>query len=1381
MSSRNQQRWYWILLFTLVVLGLPAGCQEETTQPTVQSDVLIEEFEIEEAALAAGESTELRVWVVGRDGGPAEGIPVSFSEFPEANGPSTFSKDEELSDATGLAKVTYTAPGSAAGEVTLKVQAGGDVAYRTLQVGAGGSTGINLRIVTQSGASALPADGSSSVVVTLNATQGLAATPVSAARVTLVAGDQFLDADGNGVFSNGDQVLPAGDLDGDGSWDAEGSLPEQVTTDAQGNATFVYQAGEHEGNVYIKATMAGATKELVLLQHSTSVQVAASASSRELLADGVSETAIRGSVSDWGGAAIEGVILRFVAGEPFTDTNGDGYYTAGTDSYSDTDENGRWDAIGSIQSVATTGPDGSAYVSYTAGLREGPVTIHVSSSSGSGATTVNLVRVPPAWSMEIELDEDVLPADGISLTRGTVRVYDVNGASVSGKEVRLVAGEKFDDVDGNGVYTPSLDTLLDDADGNNTWTAFGTIPSSVFTNVDGIASFEYTAGLAPAEAWVRASADGVSLESRVALEDLPTAWTIQLSASANELSVQGAGGTDNVVLTATAFDALQNPVPAGIPVSFAILGGPAGGEVIQGASGGIYTTRTNGEGQATCILRAGSIPGLVRVQATSGTTARQLDLVIGAGPAASLSGRSLSGEVEFWSETEIEVFVADAFGNPVSDGTAVEFSVDEGAIVGQESAGISRTAEGRASALYRALGPSEDTDNLAVVIARVPGTTATTTFEIPLLGPTSVVIEALEIATSRTEISVQGSGGFQEAVISVQALDTMGRPVGSGFDIDFAIVEGPLGGESLNRLGWGPVTARTNGEGVAQVTLRSGNTSGPIEVEASYEDLTAAVHVGMAAGDVLEVECLGPSNAVVGVAATITAFVYDENHNSVPDGTVVWFYASDGLIDGAEGGGSSLTVNGQASAQYTATPNAAQAGLAEISVTASNANVCRIFIDVSGGPDPDGELTNLELTTVRSEVGVRGTGEISQTVIRAQGVDANGDPVGAGVPVTFEILVGPDGGETFLDAVGPVTTTTNASGIAQATLVAGTVSGTIVVQATSGTVASGHANVAVAAGPPANIYVGAELCNVAAARKVNVENAVVVLVSDTYNNPVRNGTSVYFTVDHGVIRGGNGGLGSDVTSEGEAGGVWLSNGYGGIVTVTASTAGGDVIDQVSFISSDVPYSAEILSPTSEPVRLPANGTSQFSLWVEVLDWNGMFVLPTELFWEVEYGRMAEEEESADGCATSVSRGVYQSNVLEQDFSVTTPDDGIGAIDFVTVGTGYGGVSDQIEVHLTTGRANADESEMEFAGSVLAGESVNFTVTIKDRSGNPLGGHTFSATASDGTVSSLGPTDSYGQAVGTFTAPDAPGSVTVVVVDTDPNYGGLILSQVVTVQ
>ena len=99
----------------------------------------------------------------------------------------------------------------------------------------------------------------------------------------------------------------------------------------------------------------------------------------------------------------------------------------------------------------------------------------------------------------------------------------------------------------------------------------------------------------------------------------------------------------------------------------------------------------------------------------------------------------------------------------------------------------------------------------------------------------------------------------------------------------------------------------------------------------------------------------------------------------------------------------------------------------------------------------------------------------------------------------------------------------------------------------------------------------------------------------------------------------------------------------------------------------------------------------------------------------------------------------------------------------------------------TSGAFRDESELELLGSVTAGGSVEFMVTIADRYGNPLGGHTFQANVSSGTVSSMPASDSWGTSTGTFFAPGAPGNVILTVIDTDPNYGGLALTRSIPVQ
>src|SRR5690606_2794829 len=419
---------------TLVALGLPSGCEkDDPTAPVRVSDLKIGTVDIERVVLGPNDSTLVRVQVLRGDGVPAEGVEVSFSELPNLTQQS-FSKAEVLTDAGGWGSSTYRPLSGYQGTVTLRVAAGDDKEYATLQVSSSSESGVSIAISTNSGATSLPADGSSTIGMTVRLTTGLAAVPLPNTKVILTAGDQFIDLDGNGIFSGADQIVSSGDRNQDGRWDAEGALPDFVTTDLNGQASFLYTAGLQEGNVYLKATANGVSKDFVIFQHPTSLQVTALSANRELLADGVSSTLVETTVLNWGGSPIGGVIVRYVAGEPFTDVDGDGYFTAGVDSYQDTDGNGRWDAIGSIESVATTNQGGSAVVSYTAGLRKGLVEIRATTSSGSATTLVNLVAVPPAATVDLDLGLTILPADGVSSTTGNVIARDINGTAITGTE-----------------------------------------------------------------------------------------------------------------------------------------------------------------------------------------------------------------------------------------------------------------------------------------------------------------------------------------------------------------------------------------------------------------------------------------------------------------------------------------------------------------------------------------------------------------------------------------------------------------------------------------------------------------------------------------------------------------------------------------------------------------------------------------------------------------------------------------------------------------------------------------------------------------------------------------------------------------------------------
>jgi hypothetical protein len=422
------------------------------------------------------------------------------------------------------------------------------------------------------------------------------------------------------------------------------------------------------------------------------------------------------------------------------------------------------------------------------------------------------------------------------------------------------------------------------------------------------------------------------------------------------------------------------------------------------------------------------------------------------------------------------------------------------------------------------------------------------------------------------------------------------------------------------------------------------------------------------------------------------------------------------------------------------------------------------------------------------EIAVRGTGAIEQTLLRARVFDCRGLPVGAGEPVAFVIAVGPGGGESFARCeCDSVVIRTDGSGIAEVTLRAGIRSGTVDVRARalSSVGVAAHSPVAIAAGPPAFLSLGVENCNVLACNTVAVENAGTALVYDTYHNPVRDGTVVYFTTNYGMVRG-RAELGSSTTQRGFATFAWFTTGWPecGIVTITASTLGGGLVATGSFIGSGPSFSARFVAPSDTLVSRNADGETELPLRIEVLDFNGLFVLPVEVELTAVYGKIGAIEKSDDGCNASIARAVYTAPVLTRDFSYTSADstdDGIGGIDLVPVSAGFGPEGDLLQVQLLTGPASASKSAVDLATMPPSAQSY-FTITVKDTWGNPLGGHALAITANSGVITSTAMTNSYGVAGGlSFTAPDIPGTVYVEVRDLDPTFSGnMILRKSVTI-
>jgi hypothetical protein len=127
----------------------------------------------------------------------------------------------------------------------------------------------------------------------------------------------------------------------------------------------------------------------------------------------------------------------------------------------------------------------------------------------------------------------------------------------------------------------------------------------------------------------------------------------------------------------------------------------------------------------------------------------------------------------------------------------------------------------------------------------------------------------------------------------------------------------------------------------------------------------------------------------------------------------------------------------------------------------------------------------------------------------------------------------------------------------------------------------------------------------------------------------------------------------------------------------------------------------------------------------------------------------------DGCYASLYETELFSQVLQQDYSVPNPnlDDGIGAVNVLTAKSGF--ASAWVNVNFLTGTTYSKNSEIDIEATIPHGFTVPVVVIIKDRYGNPLGGHHIVPDHTNtfgGTLTGDAYTNEFGEATGfTFTA------------------------------
>lgn len=444
-----------------------------------------------------------------------------------------------------------------------------------------------------------------------------------------------------------------------------------------------------------------------------------------------------------------------------------GYFTPVTDTT---------DATGVAASIFTATTSGSANISAN---------VENTSVTGVRAVTVSDAPQTGSGNVTISVSPSLLLANGADTSVVTVTVRDAQAQPApNGTTVKLTAGEKFADLDGNGYWTPNVDSIIYDSNPNGQWDAIGIIPSTAtVAGGAGVATVNYVSGSSAYNVYIRATVDdnGISGNGEVALQLSPDATinAIYLNSDSLQLSVKGTGGIETGFVHATCYDAKGNRVPEGITVDFIITDGPGGGEHLENVGYGPFSTVTDNQGVASVSLQSGTASGTVRIRAYADTVlSNASQVMIAAGPPAYIVVGSEQCNVPYWDNVAMPVnitaVVSDIYLNPVNDSTVVYFSTDEGTMKANE--GRTQDHEGIAHTKWFSGNNVPTADGIVLIMAETAGgTVADTSFFINSHTPTNIFAAGMPASIPADDVT--------KVTVTVTGLDLNGNFVVGGTEM----------------------------------------------------------------------------------------------------------------------------------------------------------------------------------------------------------------------------------------------------------------------------------------------------------------------------------------------------------------------------------------------------------------------------------------------------------------------------------------------------------------------------------------------------------------------------------------------------------------------
>jgi adhesin/invasin len=868
-----------------------------------------------------------------------------------------------------------------------------------------------------------------------------------------------------------------------------GAITAADVTGADGIARAVYSAPYGRGHVNIMAKGTG------IVPKSTFLQVGEgqlSPNPQSILADAISTSLVTLTLVDSNGDPIAGASVNFTT------------------------------TVGGITGASTvTDEAGYATATLTSAASTTDVSATVQAEIAYGEVSYTEIAYVDMRGITIEVGADPaeLPADGSSTSKITVSITETTaGIPVAGVGV---------------IFSSTL----------------GAIDGSGYTDMSGIASVFLMSSTSPGVATVKAAYGLLSGTATV------TFGTLQLGLEASEPRAV-ADGISTQAVTATLLTEDNNPV-TGVSIDFT-------------TTDGVITSRatTDIQGQAEVILTSPDYPTEATVSASFGgivtATAQVTFIDVKLSAEASIERMAADGV----STQTIKAVLLSEDNNPVA-GVEIDFSATAGAITGRAVTDIDGEAEATlwspdlpASATIIASFGGRVADTLEVtfiglvmwlhtesgrmvadgisyqtITAKLVSDDNNPVCNVPIgfsstIGTLSgnfttdcqgrayaTLTSADHPAASVVKVSYRGNYNattvifYEDPVITLRPAPMLvsadpsnmasitayvnfsdASPVPDNTTVRFATNEGTITPSAVTL------------SGIADVTLRPGGIANDqVTVNAYCGRATASTQMVFAPDMATNVFAYALPESIPAdgsAAATIVAQVTDGFGNMVEDGTPVTFsvVSGSGIVTPT-----AVTVSGIASAKFV--PAGGGGGVAAINAYCQgfchDATVV-LLSDMPGAIVADPDTAWISVADTYGE---------SQAVIVAHVLDSYTNPVEDGTEVTFSISYGPGGGEYIDDPAygyGPVVKQT-VGGAAAVALNSGTLPGTVLMTITSGDYAATAVKVGISAGPPDSIFVTTG--NIVTGEDGIYVQAVSAIVRDQYNNPVENGTAVYFTLD----------------------------------------------------------------------------------------------------------------------------------------------------------------------------------------------------------------------------------------------------------------------------